>query len=240
MKICKKGILILSAVITLILSSSTTLASTETDGTNDVFHWRVSDGNWGWGFNIADKDNIDITELSYEANDNQLTITLKVDGIIEDSKLIAYYAYYTSADATYWIMYTNGSAVGYCNEDYIIGANAVVTKTSEDTLTGVFSLYGSDTSKVDLYATAWQYTEVNNQLAEYWVDWNPDTHFPGAGDDDDDDDTGDDDDDDTGDDDDDDTGNGGDGSKKKDSPGFEIIALIAAIGFALILLRRRK
>ncbi len=228
MKICKKGILIFGAVIILILTSSTSLAETEKDGTDDVFHWRVSDGNWGWEFNIADKDNIDITEVSYEVNGDQLTLTLKVDGIIEDSELIAYYAYYTSADATYWIMYTNGSAVGYCNEDYTITASAVVTKTAEDTITGVFSLYGTDTSKVDLYATAWQYTEANSQLTEYWVDWNPNAHSnidtsgnngisPGPG-----------------------NQTSKTSNDDKGIPGFETIAVIAAIGIALILLRRKK
>jgi hypothetical protein len=223
MKMWKKSILIFGAFIMLVLTSIPSLAVTETEGTNDVFHGIMSGGAQGFYY-TDEKDNIDITSISYEVNNGNVTLTMTVDGVIEDSGLIVYYVYYTSAEATYWMMYANGSGIVYCDKDYTIGTNAEVT-ASGNTITGVFPLYGTDTSKVDLYGTAYQYTQANNPNAEYWVDWNPNAHTgaPAAAAQEEDD--------------------GGDtdsGDDNKGSPGFEAIVLIAAIAVALIILRRKK
>ena len=223
MKIWKKIILIFGAFIILILTSIPSLAETVTDGTNDVLHRRLSDGIWGYYY-TDEKDNIDITSISYEVNNKNVTLTMSVDGVIEDSESIVYWAYYTSAEATYWMMYTNGFGTVYCEKNYTIGANAVIT-ASGDTITGVFPLYGIDTSKVDLYGTAYQYTSANDPNAELWVDWNPNTHSgaPTAAQEE-------------------DNGGGGtsSGDNNKGTPCFEAIILIAAIAVVLIILRRNK
>ena len=221
MKIWKKSVLIFGAFIILIIASIPSFAETITDGTNDVFHHRLSDGTWGYYY-TDEKDNIDITSISYDVNNNNVTLTITVDGVIEKSSNIVYWVYYTSAEATYWMMYTNGSGIVFCEKDFTIGDKAVVT-ASGDKITGVFPLYGSDTSKVDLYGTAYQYTLANNPNAELWVDWNPNTHSgaPTASQED-------------------DTDGDTSSDNNKGTPGFETIILIAAIGISLIILRRKK
>ncbi len=222
MKIWRKRILIYGAFIMLILTSITVVAEIVTDGTNDVFHRRLSDGTWGYYY-TDEKDNIDITSISYEVNNNNVTLTMTVDGVIEDSESIVYWAYYTSAEATYWMMYVNGSGTVYCEKDYTIGANAVVT-ASGDTITGRFPLYGSDTSKVDLYGTAYQYTSTNNPNAELWVDWNPNTHSGAP----------------TADQEEHNDGDTSSGNNNKGTPGFEIVLVLGAIAVAMSLLRKRR
>ncbi len=234
MKQWKKCIVIVGAVLILFLTSTVSsydnlistlsLAETETDGTNDVFHRRMADGAWGYVY-TAEKDNIDLTEISYDVNEGQLTLTLKVDGVIEDSEMIVYYVYYTSAEATYWMMYLNGTGMMYCDKDYNISAGATVTKTSDDTITGVCSLYGTDSSNVDLYGTAYQYTSVDAQFAEYWVDWNPDDHSTVVVDEEESDAT---------------DGNTTDDNGDSGTPGFEVVLFIAAIAVAFVLMRRKK
>jgi len=51
--------MIFGVMIILILISTTSLAETLTDGTNDVYHKRISDGAWGYVY-TDNKDNIDI------------------------------------------------------------------------------------------------------------------------------------------------------------------------------------
>jgi len=218
MKMLKKSIMIFGIMIILILISTTSLAETLTDGTNDVYHKRMSDGAWGYVY-TDDNDNIDITEVSYEVNDNKLTLTIKVDGVIEDSGFIVYYVFYMSKDASYLMMYSNGSGVLYCDNDYNISTSAVVTKIFNDTITGVCSLFRTDTSKVDLYGTAYQYTQADDINAELWVDWNPDAYSDIVLD-----------------------KNSSDNNKDTDkvTPGFDAIMLLGAIGVVLILLKRNK
>ena len=211
--------MIFGVMIMLILISTTSLAETLTDGINDVYHKRMFDGAWVYVY-TDDKDNIDITEVSYEVNDNRLTLTIKVDGVIEDSGFIVYYVFYMSKDASYLMMYSNGSGVLYCDNDYNISTSAVVTKTFDDTITGVCSLFRTDASNVDLYGTAYQYTQADDDPNfELWVDWNPDAHSGIVLD-----------------------SNSGDNNKDTDkgTPGFDAIILLAAIGVIVILLRRNK
>ncbi len=218
MKILKKCIMFFELIIILILISTTSFAETIIDGKNDVYHKRISDGTWGYIY-TDNKDNIDITEVFYEVNDNKLTLTVKVDGVIEDSKNVLYYVFYMSKDASYLMMYSNGSGVLYCDNDYNISNNAIVKKTLNDTITGECSLFRTDTSKVDLYGTAYQYTDTENPDSELWVDWNPDDHSGIVLD-----------------------TNSSDTNKNTDNgtPGFNAIILFGAIVILLILLRRNK
>ena len=219
MKILKKKYYVFVVIIILILISTTSLAETLTDGINAVYHKRMSDGAGGYVY-TNDKYNIDITEVSYKVNDNKLTLTIKVDGVIEDSGFIVYYLFYMSKDASYLMMYSNGSGVVYCDNDYNISNSAVVTKTFDDTIKGVCSLFRTYTSKVDLYGTAYQYTQSDDPTtAELWVDWNPDAHSDIVLD-----------------------TNSGDNNKDsgKGTPGFDAIIVFAAIGVVLILLRKNK
>ena len=89
----------------------------------------------------------------------------------------------------------------------------------------MFNETGSDYSNAELWGYAAEYVEMGDTTSEWWGDWAPETHSPFWGEDGDDDD-------------------GGDGDEQQNppsgTPGFETIAAIAAIGIALIILRRRK
>jgi PGF-CTERM protein len=82
-----------------------------------------------------------------------------------------------------------------------------------------------DTSKVDLWGYAWEYTTtLGSQTGDWWGDWAPNEKFTH------------------------DTGTPGDSETpgndssppEKKTPGFEVVAVIAAVAIALILIRRHQ
>jgi len=101
MKLWKICILFISVVVMLLSSTSASADKTESDPNGDVAHWQYSTGQWGWNYNVVNKPNIDITELSYSVSGDQLTLTLKVDGTIQSSELNWYWVYLNTSDATY-------------------------------------------------------------------------------------------------------------------------------------------
>lgn len=204
-----------------------------TDGNGDVYHWSQTGSAWSWRANIADKPDIDITEISYSVDDDKLTLTLKVKGSIQSSEKIAYWVYYNSTDTAYWLMYSNGSGFGMgtnqVNMDMRFTENISI---SGGTLSAVLDVIG-DTSTVALWGWAAEYTDYQNQAAsEWWGDWAPNNKFIGGAIDDGSDDG-------TGDEGPGDDGDNGDTSKPS-TPGFELLSILVALGIAFILLRRRK
>ena len=85
MKLWKSSILFVSVAVMLLSSMAVSADETESDPTGDVAHWEYTANNWGWNYNIGNKPNIDITELSYSASGGKLTVTIKVDGTIQTS-----------------------------------------------------------------------------------------------------------------------------------------------------------
>ena len=64
---------------------------TVTDGADDVWHYfEESPGSWSWESGISDKSSIDLTEVSYEINNDDLTVTLTANELIDDSDLVIY------------------------------------------------------------------------------------------------------------------------------------------------------
>lgn len=226
MKLRSYGIVIISLLL-LLGSSFTAAATTISDGTGDVWHWYYTGTAGSWGGNVGNKPNIDISEISYTVNNNKITLSLKVVGTIQTSDKVVYWVYYNSTDTQYFLSYTNGSGYGW-------GMKGMGNITSEEnvtisggTLSVVLNALG-DTSKVDLWGYAAEYTTIGSETAEWWGDWAPNTKLPftpGTG------------------------GNtdnttGGDNTSGNNTgtktPGFEVLPLIAAVGIAAILLRRRR
>ncbi len=179
MKTWKKSTIVLVSIATLLLSAIPASAAVVTDVTGDVHHWVVSGGVGSWETATVEKQNIDITEVSYTVNNNNITLTLKVAGVIQDSPNIVYVVYYNSTEAHYWMMYTNGSGggIGAAIEGDIVYPGIVTN--SSNTINGEFQLIGSDTSNVALWGYAAEYTDLNDKSQEWWVDYTPDSYFHG-------------------------------------------------------------
>jgi len=219
----RKSSMCLVGFAVLVLSCFTASASSITDGTNDIWHWTQTGTTWSWVGNVGNKPNIDITEVSYSVNDNKITISLQVSGDIQTSDKVVYWVFYNSTDTQYWLSYTNDSGNGFGMKGMNFTSEQNVT-ISDGKLSVVLDALG-DTSKVDLWGYAWEYTTtLGSQTGEWWGDWAPNEKFTH------------------------DTGTPGDSETpgndssppEKKTPGFEVVAVIAAVAIALILIRRHQ
>lgn len=223
----RNGSIVVIGLVVILFSCYIASAESITDGTGDVFHWSQSGTAWSWRANIGDKPNIDITEVSYSVNGDNLTLKLEVVGTIQSSEHYWYNAYFNSSDTVYMWWWSNGSGFGMASnqgqQTYDMPQNFTVT---EDSISVVFNKLG-DTTKVELWGQAHQYTTIGSsqQADEWWGDWAPNSKFTGGAIND----------------------GGNDGSNvndgnttKKGTPGFETLAVIAAIGLAMVLLRKHR
>jgi len=242
MKLWKSSILFVSVAVMLLSSMAVSADKTESDPTGDVAHWEYTTGQWGWNYNIGNKPNIDITELSYFMSGPQLTLILKVVGTIQSSELNWYWVYLNTSDATYWMSWMEGEGGGMAmniEEGSMQWDLEPEITVSGNTLSCTFDVVGSDYSNAELWGYSTEYVEAGDMNSEWWGDWAPETHSPFWGEGGDDDDGGDGDDNDGGDGDDNDGGSSG-SSGSSGTPGLEAIAVLAAVGISLIILRRRK
>jgi len=234
MKLWKICILFVSVVVMLLSSTSASADKTESDPNGDVAHWQYSTGQWGWNYNVVNKPNIDITELSYSVSGDQLTLTLKVDGTIQSSELNWYWVYLNTSDATYWMSWMEGEGAGLAMniEEGSMQYDWEPDVTSSDnTLSCTFDVVGSDYTNQELWGYSTEYVEAGDMNSEWWGDWAPETYSPYWGEDVDGDGDGDVD------------GEGDSNDQQKpttETPGFEILAVIAAIGITLIIFRRER
>jgi hypothetical protein len=176
-------------------------------------------------YNVVDKPNIDITELSATVNGDQLTLVLTVSGTIENSEKIVYWVWYNTTDTSYMAWWVNGTGMGYGSNNsggYVFGE----VSASGGTITATFNTTGI-TAEESLYGYAYEYTTLTGDTTtnEWWGDWIPNSGSPYKQTSD------------NGDTDDDQTGGSDSGSK---TPGFEIPLLITALVVALIMIRRKK
>jgi hypothetical protein len=222
MKVWKYGIIIVSLGM-LMLSSAVVSAEIIDDGQNDVLKANA-DGTYvrGQTMNV-----IDVDKITYTFSGDKLTLEYKIVGPFQQTGDYMYYAIVTTTDFSYSVRmndYGNADAmvVGTAAQDYNFEKPECVV--GENTLTAEFQTQG-DTTIVEAFGWA---TFVNNPV---YTDWAPDSRGPEGS-------FGEDTSDDTGSDDSGDDDEGSDNNPK--TPGFELIAVIAAVGVALILLKRRK
>jgi len=244
----------------LTLMGASITVSAETDSTGDLFHRKVDATDiTGWSFEeyTGDKPNIDITDLSYTTTDTQLTITMTVAGVIEDKQGLAYYAYILRDTVG------AGNIAYYTNSFYYVWGDTQESATSDmtsragtDTITFTID-YADPGSITGVWGFTYEVADIQASTSgEYWGDWAPNTYFPAYdqfyGGDSEDEGTGEDEgeeegedtgDEGTGEEDQGDDGTGDTEDNEGDNggtPGFELLAIIAALAIALIILRRRK
>jgi len=212
-----------SSVILLMALAYAGLAHAETvaDDSNDVWHWKWNGtlGTYSWEQAVTSHPNIDIKELSYTVNGQQVILEMTVYGTIENSDNIWYYAYYNTTDASYWMWYSNGSGM-YMATSGTGGAYGNVT-ASGDTITATVNAVGTG-AKQEFWGYSAEWTG-NDKTGEYWGDWAPQDTSPWYGTD---------------------GGDGGDGGEDGTDgggggiPGFEVAMFAGAVALALIMRRR--
>ena len=215
MKIWKYNMLFASMVV-LLTVSITVSAETEVDATGDVIHWRTTEDGFNWEYDAA-KPNIDITEMLCDAAAGTITLSMTIAGTFEDSAFITYSLNYYSSDSGYYMSYVNGKAQSMYTTPTGGGDENTPVITSGNTLTCTFDGSIDDPSTYTFSAATFQRTALNDPTAEYWTD----VYSDDAGDDD---------------------GSSDDSSNDEGigTPGFEVLTLIAAIGIAIIVPRKRK
>jgi hypothetical protein len=175
----RKSSLYLIGIAVLILLCCTAKAASITDRTNDVWHWTQSGTTWSWSENVTNKPNIDITEVSTAISGNTLTLTLEVQGTIQSSKNILYSIYYNTTDTTYSLFWADGHGTGWAVKEGGYEQASNIT-SSDDNISGKFLILGN-TSNIELWGQAVEYTSLDDQTThDWWRDWAPNTKSPGA------------------------------------------------------------
>lgn len=218
MKIRKSSMLFLVVVALILISIS---VPAESDSSGDVYYFNGVDADVIWEFYGA-KEHIDITDASYSTSGSEITVSLTVSDSISNHQKIKYYIILkTDTTSHYTVSYTNksGMATGNGNLAGYVDINPDFTM-SADGKTISYTYLDVDTSlDYTLKAYAVEYLSYGITYGEAWYDYAPNSMAPwytgGAGD-------------------------GGSDGASRGTPGFETITLIAAIGIALIALRKRK
>jgi len=227
-----KSYLIIISVLVLPLSSMPVSAETQTEPTGDVFHWWQSGGVFTWEYD-ASKPDIDIVQYSYEISGSALTLSITVNGDINDGELYTYTLSLINDETgdTYMVSYVGGVGTSYYLSQMGGGTGDAVA--SGNTLTGTFDTTITDTSGYEFIGIAHQYTILNDVAAEYWVDSTEEIDDGSDSEGDDDDTTSD-----TEDSNNDDTNTST--SQPSGTPGFEAILLIVSLFFIVFLIKRKN
>jgi len=218
MKIWKSS-LILIFIIVFVLSNMVS-ALEITDPENDV-DYIIKDPYTSE--QVSSKPNLDVTKVTYSVDGGIVTLGMTVKGIIEDDSSITYYVEYECSDASYQFTYINGNLNSKSSS--IAGGEVTMVGSAIDhsidpanTIMATFNVVGIGGTDGELYSFAGDDFPTGS---EYWMDNTvvDDGSIPGGIEQE----TNDD-------------GNTG-GSA---TPGFEALAVIAALGVAFIILRRKK
>jgi len=240
MRIWKSSLLIIGLSV-LVLSSMTAVAETESDPQGDVWHYvfpyYASD-------TVNDQPNSDIQEISADISGDQITLsmTLWPGGTFTRGSYgyASYIMFYNTSDAWYTMTYGDltGEDVGGMAMGYSLGGYTPPMTTGEvvvngNTISATMDKVGDDTTTTELYGLTWVWEGygVDQYNLDHWHDWVGDYEWapeldPGNG-----------------------GGNGGNGNggngddtttPPSGTPGFETLAVIAALGVTFIILRRRK
>ena len=230
MKLWKSSILIIGIGV-LVISSMSAVAKTESDPQNDVWHYVFP---YYQSQPVSDQPNSDIKELKAEISGDQITLsmTLWPGGTFTcgQYRYASYIMLYNTSDAYYTLTYADrteeeagGYAMGYSlDSSYTPHSSFGEVVVNGNTISATMDKVGDDTTTTELYGLTWVWEGYGAEQynLDHWHDWagdyEKDLGFdPG--------------------------GNGGNGAPPPSgTPGFETLAFIAAIGLALIILRRKK
>lgn len=152
-------------------------AETVTDQTSDVYHWHQSAGSYGWEANVGNKPNIDIEEVSYNLNNDKLTLSIKVVGTISSSEMVSYWCSLNSSNSNYYFGWEQGTGTGFgiSSEGSYQMVEPEIT-VSDDTLTAIFDKVGTLDTGVEFYGWSAEYTSYGDTSNEWWGDWAPESY----------------------------------------------------------------
>ena len=88
-----KGSMLFVVLTLLLMSAVPASAVTVTDDMDDVLYYREYQVD-----TVVNKPNLDITDVSYTIIDSEISLTMTVKGMIEDSDLISYAIYFGRVD----------------------------------------------------------------------------------------------------------------------------------------------
>jgi hypothetical protein len=250
----KTHILIAISLSILIFSGITTHAETITDTTNDVLHWNGTN-YMDWTWNVGDKPSVDIVEIEYEPG-NRLTISMKMAGTISNQKSW-YHLWFNTSDAYYHVSYmpddeaepiATAIPLNFNNmsmEDLMNYTNPNVdTSVNGDTITATIDWVTEEKEMNEFWAWAQQWDNVGEAWSDYYIDFAPneysdfgeyEDYYDDNPDDSIDKDSNGSDTSDQGLDNDDNQGT----STQTDTPGFELVILLAAV-VAFMYIRKKK
>lgn len=257
----KKTIILISIALIATLSLTASAVSV-TDSSGDVFHW-VGTNYMDWSWDVGDKPNIDITEVTYDPG-SRLTISMKVAGSIGTEK-VWYHVYFNTSNAYYHLSYMpddvlEPEAFAYPTNfdemslDDLMNYTepSVETSVNGNTITATIDWVTDSHEMVEFWAWAQQWENDGEAWSDYYIDFAPneysyfgeyEDYYSGedtGGDDTGSDDTGSDDTGST------DSGETDDGDQTTNAPapsgtpGFEFIALVAAFAAILFIVKKRR
>ena len=216
--------LFLAFIFICFLSSAKAEEYTLTDQQDDVYY--QPGGGEETQVDISTQPNIDILEVSYSSDENTISISIKVKGLIQDSNnQYLYYGEYTSADAIYQFKFSNynvNAMVEANGEKKTVQANAQV---NDDKLTVTFDLATEDSSLSDIYGYGHFYEDSEKLLiGPKYIDTTSDIENIDPLEDNN------------------NINNNGSNNnqKEKGTPGFEILLLITALVLVLALSYKNK
>ena len=212
----KRSIFILGAVVTAVFLSAgfASAAETITDDNGDVWHWtwNANAGTHTWAHSVSSEPDIDIKEISYSVEGQQVLLKMKVAGDIQGPNNL-YYVAYNTTDAAYYMTYGNGSGMCMGFLENGTGFSYGNTTVSGDTLIGTTDLLGTGTGVTSgFYGYAYKYSHFGDTSGEWWGDWAPQEQSPWYG-----------------------TENSDNGGNSGGTPGFELVLLVGAIALIAIL-----
>jgi hypothetical protein len=233
----KRNFIMLVAASVLLLSTLT--VSAEVDPTNDIWHWKSTEGSFSWEQFSGTNNDIDITNIDYSISGNDVTLTMTVAGSIISDSLTFYYIHLVTEDDYYMATYTNGIGVvtglGNFSGFYSMLENPV----SDNTFTATFTL-GDPTDTYSIRGFSQQFESLGDELnVEWWADFAPDDYFfDYSGYEEPDEEEPDEEEPDE--EEPDEEENGSTTGNGNNTPGFEIISLIVGITILIFVYRKRK
>jgi len=218
----KKYLILVGAVVFFMLLSMNVYAVSDSE--SDVWHQKWTQTGYSWEAYSGSKPNIDITDISYTIDGSNATLTMTTAGdMTTDDENVVYTMHLESTESTYyWVYYSNGQGTVVGMGELAGYMTQLDNPISGNKFTASFEI--SDTS-IDYTAIGFntEHSDVNDQSAESWWDYAPNSEAPYYSADDGD-----------------KKGDENTGDGNSGTPGFEVIAILAAMAIVTIFYYRRK
>ena len=154
-----------------------------TDGIDDIIHYTKlkEDSLYNYYYLQSSKPNIDVKQITFDIVNDKAVLNLTVTAnIVTDSELFEYYVSYYSSTTSYTFTYSNNNLNAFFNAPGIDDNGDENFTVNDDTITVTFNSNSSGSENVYLYGYAREYTQANDTLVEYWLDYCPDINGPQA------------------------------------------------------------